>query len=75
VLIKEKRCSIVGRVCMDWFLADITGLPHVAAGDEVVLLGHDGTSTITADEIAEYAGTIPYEILCKISKRVTRIYV
>jgi len=75
VLIKEKRCNIVGRVCMDWFLADITDLPNAAAGDEAVLLGHDGTSTITADEIAECAGTIPYEILCKISKRVARVYV
>jgi len=75
VLIKEKRCNIVGRICMDWFLADITDLPNAAAGDEAVLLGHDGTSTITADEIAECAGTIPYEILCKISKRVTRVYV
>jgi alanine racemase len=75
VLIKGKRCSVVGRVCMDWFLADITDLQDAATGDEVVLLGHDGTSTITADEIAEHAGTIPYEILCKISKRVTRIYI
>ncbi len=75
VLIKDKKCSIVGRVCMDWFLADITGLHDVAPGDEVTLLGHEGGLTITADEIAEYAGTIPYEILCKISKRVMRVYV
>lgn len=74
VLIKGKKCSIVGRVCMDWFLADITGLHDVTPGEEVVLLGHGGTLTITADEVAEYAGTIPYEILCKISKRVMRIY-
>ncbi|OPY71262.1 MAG: Alanine racemase [Syntrophorhabdus sp. PtaU1.Bin050] len=75
VLIKNKKCSIVGRVCMDWFLADITGLHDVTPGAEVVLLGHGGAATITADEIAEYAGTIPYEILCKISKRVMRVYV
>lgn len=74
VLIKDKKCSIVGRVCMDWFLADITGLHDVTPGEEAVLLGHGGTLTITADEIAEYAGTIPYEILCKISKRVMRVY-
>lgn len=74
VLIKGKRCNIVGRVCMDWFLVDITGLRDVVTGDEVVLLGSGGTLTITADEIAEYAGTIPYEILCKISKRVARVY-
>ncbi|HOE16140.1 MAG TPA: alanine racemase [Syntrophorhabdaceae bacterium] len=75
VLIKGKRCNIVGRICMDWFLVDITDIGNAATGDEVVLLGHDGTSTITADEIAECAGTIPYEILCKISKRVARVYV
>jgi len=75
VLIKDRKCSIVGRVCMDWFLADITDLHDVTPGEEVVLLGHGGILTITADEIAEYAGTIPYEILCKISKRVMRVYV
>ena len=75
VLIKERKCSIVGVVCMDWILVDITDAAGVNVGEEVVLLGDSGTMAITADEIAEYAGTIPYEILCKISKRVPKVYV
>jgi len=59
---------------MDWFLVDITGDHHVKVNDEVTLLGEGQTDCITADEIAEISGTIPYEILCKISKRVKRIY-
>lgn len=75
VLIKGKRCSIIGRICMDWFLADITYLEGVEVGDEVVLLGRGDGQLITADEIAEQAGTIPYEILCGISRRIMRVYV
>lgn len=74
VLIENRRRSIVGRVCMDWFLVDITGDDRVKVNDEVILLGEGATDCITADEIAEISGTIPYEILCKISKRVNRIY-
>ncbi len=75
VLIKDRRCSIVGRVCMDWLMADITGHDDIGPGDEVILLGRGERDMISADEIAELAGTIPYEVLCKISKRVDRIYV
>jgi alanine racemase len=75
VLIKDTKCSIVGIVCMDWSLVDITDVDGVNVGEEVILLGSGNTHTITADELAEYAGTIPYEVLCKISKRVPRIYV
>ena len=75
VLIKDIKCSIVGIVCMEWSLVDITDVDDVNVGEEVILLGQGNTQTITADELAEYAGTIPYEVLCKISKRVPRIYV
>ena len=75
VLIKDRRCRIVGRICMDWFLADITDLEGVEAGEEVILLGQSDTQTMTADEIAENAGTIPYEILCDITKRIPRVYI
>jgi alanine racemase len=75
VLIKDKRCSIIGIICMDWLLVDVTYLDHAEVGEEVVLLGGSDTQVITADEIAEIAGTIPYEILCKISKRIMRVYV
>ena len=75
VLIKNRKCSIVGRVCMDWILADVTGLDALDRGEEVVLLGEGDGLRICANEMAEYAGTIPYEILCKISRRIVRVYV
>ena len=75
VLIKDTKCSIVGIVCMDWSLVDVTDVDRVDVGEEVILLGPGITQAISADEIAECAGTIPYEILCKISKRIPRSYV
>ncbi len=75
VLINDRKCFIVGTICMDWFLVDISGLDHCDVGDEVILIGQGGSHTIRADDLAELAGTIPYEILCKISKRVPRLYV
>jgi len=75
VFINDNRSDIVGRICMDWFLVDITDHDVVNIQDEVILLGESGTNVISADEIGELAGTIPYEILCKISKRVTRVYI
>ena len=74
VLVKDRRCPVVGRVCMDWVLIDITGIEDVSLGDEVVLMGSGVSERVTVDEIAELTGTIPYEILCKISKRIPRIY-
>lgn len=74
VLIHDKRCDVIGRICMDWFLVDITADDRANVNDEVILLGESATDCITADEIAEISETIPYEILCKISKRVTRVY-
>ena len=75
VLIAGRRCRIVGTVCMDWVFVDVTGLPDVGPGEEVVVMGSAKGGTITADEIAEQAGTIPYEVLCNVSKRITRRYV
>jgi alanine racemase len=75
VLINNNRCNIIGRICMDWFLVDITDLNKVNIKDEVILLGESKTDAVTAYEIGEISGTIPYEILCKISKRVTRVYI
>jgi alanine racemase len=75
VLINNNRCSIIGRICMDWFLVDITDLNEVNIEDEVILLGESKTDAVTAYKIGEISDTIPYEILCKISKRVTRVYI
>jgi alanine racemase len=74
VIVREHYAPIVGRISMDLTLADVTGIPGVGVADEVVLLGsHDGLS-VDAREHAELARTIPYEILCAISKRVPRKY-
>ena len=75
VLVAGRRCGVVGTVCMDWVFVDVTGLPDVAPGEEVVLMGGDKGVTVTADEIADLTGTIPYEVLCNVSRRITRRYV
>lgn len=74
VLIRGKRAPVIGRVCMDFIMVDVTDIPRVSEGDEVVLIGRQGREEITADEIANKIGTISYEILCSIGKRVPRIY-
>ena len=73
-LVRGRRAPLVGRVCMDMTMVDVTALPEVRAGDEAVLIGCQGDEEITADEVAELAGTISYEILCRIGPRVPRIY-
>jgi alanine racemase len=74
VLVRGRRARVVGTVCMDLCLADVTGIPGIAVGDEVVLLGGQGGERITADELAVHAGTISYEIFCGIGARVPRVY-
>lgn len=74
VLIRGKRAPVVGRVCMDLTMVDVTGIPEVAAGDEAVLIGADGEDRMTAAELASKAGTISYEILAQVSKRVPRTF-
>ena len=74
VLIHGHRCRILGRVCMDQMMVDVTGVPETVAGDLVTLIGRDGAEEITADELAALAGTINYEIVCGISARVPRLY-
>lgn len=74
VLVKGRRCKVVGRVCMDLTLIDVTEVPGVRVGDEVVLLGRQGAEEITVDGIAEKIGSISYEVFCSVSKRVPRVY-
>jgi alanine racemase len=74
VLVRGRRAPIVGRVCMDMCMVDVTDVPDVATDDEVVLIGCQGEEEITADEVADLAGTISYEILCGISARVPRLH-
>ncbi len=74
VLIRGRRAPIIGLVCMDMILADVTEIPGAAVGDEVVLIGTQGHERVTADEVASWLETIPYEILCCIGPRVPRRY-
>ena len=74
MLVRGRRVPIVGRVCMDMCMVDVTDVPDVAQGDEVVVIGRQGEAEITAEEVAELCGTISYEILCGISGRVPRLY-
>jgi len=74
VLVRGQRAPIVGRVCMDMCMVDLSDIPDVAVDDEVVIIGRQGEEEISADELAELCGTISYEILCGISARVPRLY-
>lgn len=74
VLIRGERCPVVGTVCMDLTIIDVSHLKHVSPGDEVILIGRQGENEITAYDIAENTDTIPYEVLCAISQRVKREY-
>lgn len=74
-LVRGKLVPVVGRVSMDQLLIDVSPVSDASLGDSVTLLGRDGEKSISAEDVAEWAGTIPYEILCGISKRVPRHYV
>lgn len=71
VLINGEFANVIGRVCMDQLMVDVTDLKNVNVGDEVVILGEDGNNKITAEELAQMTGTINYEIICQFQKRVT----
>ena len=74
VLIHGKRAPVVGRVCMDFIMVDVTDIPRASVGDEVILIGQQGGEQIAPEEIAEKIDSISYEVLCSIGKRVPRIY-
>jgi alanine racemase len=74
VLIRGKRAPVVGKVCMDFIMVDVTDIPKVSIGDEVILMGRQEKEQITVEEIAEKIGSISYEVLCLVGKRVPRIY-
>jgi alanine racemase len=75
MLVGGKRVPILGRVTMDLTMVDLTEVPDVALGDEVVLFGAQGEAALSIEEVALRSETLPYEIMCTIGKRVTRIYV
>lgn len=75
VLIHGKRAPIIGRICMDQTMVDVTDIPNVRMGDKVVIIGRSGPIEYSADDMAYELNTIGYEVLCNISKRVQRFYV
>lgn len=74
MLVSGTRVPILGRVTMDLTMVDVTDVPGVAVGDEVVLFGEQGGARITVEEVAAWSETLPYEVMCTIGKRVTRLY-
>ncbi|PKM51841.1 MAG: alanine racemase [Firmicutes bacterium HGW-Firmicutes-7] len=74
VLIRGQYAPIVGRICMDQFMVDVSDIDDVCEGDEAVLIGNQGEATISVEEIAEIDGTINYEIVCQLGKRIPRVY-
>ena len=75
VLIHGKKAPILGRVCMDQFMVDISEIPEAMDGDKVTLLGTDGTERITAEELGELSGRFNYEFVCDLGKRIPRVYI
>lgn len=75
VIINGKFAKVVGRICMDQCMIDVTDIGEVKVGDEVILLGSDGELKFDADDFAEAMGTINYEILCMIKQRIPRVYI
>jgi alanine racemase len=74
VLIRERKAPVVGVVCMDLVMIDVTDIPGVGLGDEAILMGSQGSEVITAEDIAEKMSTISYEFLCGIGPRIPRVY-
>lgn len=75
VLVRGRRAPVLGRICMDQIMVDVTQIPEAEVGDEVVLLGAQGDDCIDAQEMADWLGTISYEVICSPSRRVPRVYV
>ena len=74
ILIRGRRCRVLGRVSMDLTVVDVSDMPGVVVGDAAILIGSDGNESVTATELADRAGTIPYDILIGIGNRVKRVY-
>ena len=74
VLVRGRRCLMVGRVCMDQFLVDVTEVPGVAEGDIATLIGRDGQDAISASDVAAEAGTISWDVLASLQPRLPRFY-
>ncbi|MDO8589085.1 MAG: alanine racemase [Armatimonadota bacterium] len=74
VLLRGRRVPVIGRVCMDQTMLDVSEVPEARVGDEVILYGSQGNETVSVEDIARMIGTAPHDVLCAIGQRVTRIY-
>ena len=74
ILIRGRRAAVLGRICMDQFMVDVSHIPEAAAGDRVVLLGRDGGEYMGAEELGEISGRFHYELVCDLGARVPRVY-
>ncbi len=74
VLIRGKKAPILGRICMDQFMADVTDIPDVSFGDKVTLVGKDGDENLTVEELSGLCGRFNYELICVLGKRIPREY-
>ena len=75
VLIRGKKAPILGRVCMDQFMVDVTHIEGASFGDKVTLIGQDGNETITVEDLSNISGRFNYEFICDLGKRIPRVYV
>lgn len=75
VIIKGQRALVIGNICMDQLMVDVTGISGISIGEEVTVVGKEGEEEITFEELAHKANTIPYELICAICKRVPRVYI
>lgn len=74
VLIRGKRAPVIGRICMDQFMVDVSAIDGVKTGDQIVLVGRDGDEFLSVEEVAGLAGSFNYEFVCDVGKRVPRVY-
>lgn len=74
VLVRGRKAPILGRVCMDQFMVDVTDIPEATQGDRVTLIGRDGQETITVEMLGELSGRFNYELVCNLGKRIPRVY-
>lgn len=75
VIVNGVVCPIAGNICMDQCMVDVSAVPNVKIGDEVIVMGSDGVNSVTADDIANTTGTINYEICCAFGQRLPKVYV
>ena len=75
VLVNGQFANVVGNICMDQCMIDVTDINSIKTGDEVIIFGSDGNNTITVESVALLLGTINYEVVCSVGKRIPRAYI